>query len=190
MTSMKAVTDLPDEHVIAKRYAQALFSIGEEQGLTQAFFTQLTGVTAVLAADDGRLAGFLSPGRLSPHQQKSLIKEIFAGQIHPLLENTLCLLLDKGRGGYLPALPVAYQQLLDEKAGILPVTVVCSYPLSSEQQAALSAAIVKISGKDIRLDQEVDASLIGGLKLVIGDTVYDGSLNKQLDKLTETLHNP
>jgi F-type H+-transporting ATPase subunit delta len=81
----------------------------------------------------------------------------------------------------------AYQQLLDEKAGILPATVFSPHPLQAEQEAGLQESIAKLCGKQIRLRQEVDAALIGGLKLVISGTIYDGSLAKQLDKLEEKL---
>lgn len=189
MTNQKAITGLPDENIIAKRYAQALFAIGEEQGLEQEFSAQLGDIAVALAEDEGRLAKYLSQGRLPVFQQKNLAQEVFAGQIHPLLLNLLFLLLDKGRGGYIPALPGAYQELLDEKAGILAVTAFCARPLEAGQEADLTAAIAKFCGKRIRLYQEADAGLIGGVKLIIGGAVFDGSLSKQLEKLEESLVN-
>lgn len=187
MTDKITLTGLPDENIIARRYTQALFDIAEERGLQEEFLSQLTDIAAVLAADGGRLGELLSVGRLTLKQQKSLLQEVLAGQIHPLLQNLLFLLLDKGRGGYLPALLPAYQRLMDEKAGILPVTAISPYPLQAEQESGLIQAIAKLCGQQIRLRQEVDAALIGGLKLVIGGTIYDGSLAKQLDILEERL---
>ena len=187
MISQKTITGLPDENIIARRYAQALFAIGEEQGLEKEFADQLAKIAAALAEDEGRLAAYFSQGRLPLLQQKSLAQEIFAGHIHPLLQNLLFLLLDKGRGGYLPALPGAYQELMDEKAGVLSVTAICPRPFDTEQEAGLTAVIAKLCGKQIRLHQEIDAGLIGGLKLVIDGAVYDGSLARQLDKLEERL---
>lgn len=189
MTNQKTITGLPDENIIAKRYAEALFAIAEEQRIEQEFSSNMEYISILLQAEEGRLAELLGQGRLSLPQQKTLIQEVFAGQIHPLLLNTLFLLLDKGRGGYLPALPLAYQRLLDEKAGILSVTAICPRPLQPEQETTLITAIAQISGQKIRLDQEVDESLIGGLKLIIGDTIYDGALNKQLEKLEKIMRN-
>jgi len=189
MINKQSITGLPDENTIAKRYTQALFAIAGEQSLEEEFLSQLTDITAALTADAGSLGELLIMGRLPVSRQKDLLQEVFGAQIHPLLQNMLFLLLDKGRGGYLPALLPAYQQLLDEKAGILAVTAICPSPLEAEQEAGLVAAIAKLWGKQIRLHQEVDTSLIGGLKLIIGGTVYDGSLSRQLEKLEYSLIN-
>ncbi|MDR2713226.1 MAG: ATP synthase F1 subunit delta [Clostridiales bacterium] len=189
MTNQNTITGLPDENIIAKRYAEALFAIGGEQKIEQEFASQMENISISLMADEGRLTELLGQGRLPLPQQKAIIKEVFAKDIHPLLLNTLYLLLDKGRGGYLPALPLAYQRLLDEKAGILAATVISPRPLEPEQEAGLITAIAQISGKKIRLRREVDESLIGGLKLIIGDTIYDGTLSKQLEKLENSMRN-
>jgi F-type H+-transporting ATPase subunit delta len=187
MTNQQSITGLPDENTIAKRYTQALFAIAGEQGLEEEFLSQLTDIGAALAAEAGSLGELLITGRLPLARQKSLLQEVFGARIHPLLQNMLFLLLDKGRGGYLPALLSAYQQLLDDKAGILAVTAMCPQPMTAGQQASLTAAIAKLFGKQVRLHQEVDAGLIGGLKLIIGGTVYDGSLARQLEKLENHL---
>ncbi|MCL1974727.1 MAG: ATP synthase F1 subunit delta [Firmicutes bacterium] len=187
MINQISVTGLPDEHGLSKRYTHALFAIAEEQGLTEEFLTQLTEIDAVLAADNGCLSELLSNGRMPLSKQKSLIEEIFAQRIHPLLLNLVYLLLDKGRGGYLPAVLPAYQQLLDEKAGVLPVIAIGPYAMPAEQANSLTEAVAKLCGKQIRLQQKVEADLIGGLKLIIDGTVYDGSLKRQLDILEHRL---
>ena len=189
MISLKELSGLPDENSIAFRYALALLAIGEEQGMEQEFFTQLTDIGAAAAAEGGCLALFLGKGHLPLHQQKELVKEVFAGQIHPMIENLLYLLLDKGRGSYLPSLTIAYRLLLDEKEGILPATLISPRLLEPEQIANVAAAFAGISGHKIRLSQEADPSLIGGLKLIIGDIIYDGTLAMHLDKLEDRLMN-
>jgi len=189
MINQQTITGLPDEHTIAKRYTQALFAIAEEQNLEEQFLSQLTDIAAALAAGAGGLGELLIMGRMPVSRQKSLLQEVFGDQVHPLLQNMLFLLLDKGRGGYIPALLPAYQQLLDDKAGILAVTAISAQPLQAKQEAGLIAAIAKRWGKQIRLRQEVDPSLIGGLKLIIGGTVYDGSLARRLEKLEHSLVN-
>ena len=187
MTNQITITGLPDENTIARRYTQALFGIAEEKSLEQEFLSQLTDISTVLSADTDRLGKLMLVGRLPLNQQKELLQEVFAQQIHPLLLNLLFLLLDKGRGGYLPALLPAYQRLLDEKFRVLPVTVVCPYAMAAEQEASLAVAITKLCGKQIRLNQVVDNTLIGGLKLIIDGKVYDGSLQRQLEKLETNL---
>ncbi|MCL1816226.1 MAG: ATP synthase F1 subunit delta [Clostridiales bacterium] len=187
MKNQISITGLPDENTIAKRYTQALFSLAEEQGLAEEFLCQLNEITAVLAMENSCLSGLLSTGKLSLHKQKELLQEVFATSIHPLLQNMLLLMLDKGRGGYFCALLPAYQRLMDEKAGVLPVTAYCPKPLDDLQEVTLTASVAKLCGKQIRLQQEIDATLIGGLKLIIEGTVYDGTIKRKLEKLEERL---
>ena len=66
--------------------------------------------------------------------------------------------------------------------------VVSAYPLTEEQETALSAQLAKLSGKTVKLNVSVDESLLAGLKVTFGDKVYDGTVGARLAGMKNKLH--
>ena len=101
--------------------------------------------------------------------------------------NFVCLVLDKDRANLLPEMLKAYEELMDEASGIIPVNVTSAFELSAEQLNDLRAAFEKKFSAQVRLITSVDKTLIGGIKAQVGDTVYDGSLSRRLSDLSRRL---
>jgi F-type H+-transporting ATPase subunit delta len=99
----------------------------------------------------------------------------------------MALLVEKRREDVFPAVVSSYRELRDAELGVTPVSVRSAYELSSEDGAALVRALTSLTGKEVRLHARVDASILGGLVIRIGDTVYDGSITNQLATLRERL---
>lgn len=81
--------------------------------------------------------------------------------------------------------PVAYA---DEVRNIAYADVVSAYPLTAEQEAALSAQLASASGKKVNLNVSVDESLLAGMVVTFGDKVYDGTVGARLAGLKDKLH--
>jgi F-type H+-transporting ATPase subunit delta len=92
-------------------------------------------------------------------------------------------LLEKGRLEQIEEVFAAYQAVLDEKAGVVRVDVASAHELAETDQKRIAAAMKKVTGKDVKLSYSVDDELIGGLRLQVGSTVYDGSVLSSLENL-------
>lgn len=97
--------------------------------------------------------------------------------------NFLLVLLHRGRISQLEQALEAYQEVLDEREGILRVQVRTSRPLSPELRGKLEQAVSMRTGARIKMEHQVEESLIGGLKVQVGSTVYDGSIRTQLEEI-------
>lgn len=97
------------------------------------------------------------------------------------------LLFDKRRIGFIREICEFYQSLADEIKGVVHATLVSATVLSSDAVEKIRTGLAKRIGKDIVLDVEQDASLIGGVVTKIGDLVLDGSVKTQLFNMRETL---
>jgi F-type H+-transporting ATPase subunit delta len=71
--------------------------------------------------------------------------------------------------------------------GRIEASVVSARPLSDEEKDKLAATFRAKLGKDVRLNVTVDPTLLGGLTVRIGDTLYDGSLKGKLSRLEKML---
>jgi F-type H+-transporting ATPase subunit delta len=81
----------------------------------------------------------------------------------------------------------AYQEVQDEQAGIARVGVHSSHPLEPDEQEQLREVMSVITGRTVKLSYEVDETLLGGVKLQVGSTVYDGTIRTQLEELRRQL---
>jgi F-type H+-transporting ATPase subunit delta len=97
------------------------------------------------------------------------------------------LLAQRGRLALLDEIAAVYHERLLAYKNIVPAQVRAAVPLPAEQAAALEASLSRVTGKHVRLQLDVDLSLIGGVVARIGSTVYDGSIRTQLETLKRQL---
>lgn len=170
---------------ISRRYAKALFSIGEEQGKIKAFSENLQDFLAVLESNEG-LAATLNSYFISNTEKKNVVRATFSSY-EPLVINFICLVLDKGRGLYLREICNAYQRLQDDSENILHAIVKSVIPLTEEQKKELEEKFSSLTSQKVKVELSVDPSLIGGLMVRVGDKIYDGTLARQLELMRESL---
>ena len=101
--------------------------------------------------------------------------------------NFVGILVDKGRLDLLDGIIDAYRKSLDDRRGIVRAVVRAARPLDASQQKELAAKLAERTGKQVRMEVAVDASLIGGVVAQVGSTIYDGSVRTQLQAFKSRL---
>ncbi|MES0856756.1 F0F1 ATP synthase subunit delta [Geobacillus sp. G4] len=175
-----------NQEVIAKRYASALFQIALEQGQLDRIEEDVRAVRQALA-ENGEFLSLLSYPKLSLDQKKALIREAFADVSTPV-QNTLLLLLERHRFGLVPELAEQFLALVDDARGIAKAAAYSARPLTDEELRALSDVFAQKVGKQtLEIENIIDPELIGGVKLRIGNRIYDGSVSGQLERIRRQL---
>nr|6N2Y_I Chain I, ATP synthase subunit delta [Bacillus sp. PS3]6N2Z_I Chain I, Bacillus PS3 ATP synthase subunit delta [Bacillus sp. PS3]6N30_I Chain I, Bacillus PS3 ATP synthase subunit delta [Bacillus sp. PS3] len=175
-----------NQEVIAKRYASALFQIALEQGQLDRIEEDVRAVRQALA-ENGEFLSLLSYPKLSLDQKKALIAEAFAGVSTPV-QNTLLLLLERHRFGLVPELAEQFLALVDDARGIAKAVAYSARPLTDEELRALSDVFAQKVGKQtLEIENIIDPELIGGVRLRIGNRIYDGSVSGQLERIRRQL---
>ena len=173
--------------ILARRYAKALFAVGQEEGKSQSYRDALNALGDFLGsypeAIDG-LTNLLYPMEL---REKVMAQLISAVQADKLLTNFLNLLVEKKRAGILPEIATEFQSLVDADQNISRGKVVSAAAISEELQTKVQTTLEKITGKKVILTTEVDPSIIGGIVAKVGDLVMDGSIKTQLAGLNESI---
>ncbi|HJW76236.1 MAG TPA: ATP synthase F1 subunit delta, partial [Thermoleophilia bacterium] len=105
----------------------------------------------------------------------------------PLVANTLRLLLDKGRQTAIAEVCREYERLAVEEARVVAVEVTSAVELTPEAEAGIARRVEEATGKRPQLEKRVDAAIIGGLVLRVGDVIIDGSVRSRLRQLRERL---
>lgn len=173
---------------VASVYAKALLGAAETKGQTDAVLAELRSVSAALAANP-KFEDVLSSA-LVPHEDKvKILERTFGGKVSPLVLDFLKVLSNRGRLDVTRAVVDVYEQLFNELRGKVPVTVLTATPLDAGQSQTLEASLRRILGGEPQIQPDVDPTLIGGVVLRVGDTVYDGSVARQLQQVREQMIN-
>jgi F-type H+-transporting ATPase subunit delta len=172
---------------IARRYAKALLLIGQQDGQTERYRSEILSI-AELVGGERRLDQAINNPLYESSARRRVLQSILA-RLAPskAVESFLMLLFEKGRFGFLGAISDFYQKLADELKGVARATLVSASALSVEAVDRIRLALSKRTGKEIILDVKQDPSLIGGVITQIGDLVLDGSIRTQLTHMRESL---
>lgn len=172
--------------MVAKRYALALFQLSKENNLLKQMEEELRVVKEVLTNSSDLNAVLKSP-KVSVAKKKEIIKDSFS-KVNPYVLNTLMILIDRHRDDQIVEVVDQFVELANEEHGIAEAKVYSIRPLTKEESDALSTSFAaKVGKKSLRIENIVDSELLGGLKIRIGNRIYDGSLRGKLDRLERKL---
>ncbi|MCR8632320.1 MULTISPECIES: F0F1 ATP synthase subunit delta [Paenibacillus] len=178
---------MSQDTVVAKRYARALFELAQEQNKIAAVEEELKAVVSVMQDNTDFEKLIKHPG-LGAESKTALLKNVFESQLSEITFNTLLLLVEKGREDLLEALVNYYVTIASDALGQAQATVYTPVELSEADLSHISATFSNLTGKQIRVVSVLDKSLLGGIKVRIGDRLYDGSLSGKLERLEKTLN--
>ena len=172
------------EVAVADVYAAVLLKLAEERGEGDAVLGEVEAINELLA-EQPEFADYLSSPMVDVEARRVAIDKTFQGRANDLLVNTLQVMNRRNRLDLLGALKAAYSRDLDEARRRESVEVTSAVPLTESSRARLERAVSKITGRDTRLIESVDESLIGGLVVRIGDEKIDTSVARSLSLLRQ-----
>lgn len=172
--------------VVAKRYARALFDLAREQDAVASTENELKLVADAIEAN-ADLRVFLSAPNITLDKKIALLRGTFGGKVSQFVLNTVSLLVERGRETEIPAVLEAYMSVAGGVLGRADALVTSAKPLTPDQAEDIAKQFAAIIGKNVRVIGQVDESLIGGMTVRIGDTLYDGSLRGKLNRLSKEL---
>lgn len=171
---------------IAKRYAQALLDEAVSRELESTVERDFVTINEIAEASPDLRMLFRSP-IIEWWRKKNIVKEILQDRVNDLTMNFMVLVIEKGRERFIRDIIAEYLRMLDLRRNILRIDVDSAKVLDEATRQNVVDAIGKQSGKTVMAEFEEVPELIGGLRVTIGDKVYDGSLRAQLEDLRERL---
>ena len=183
---------MAENNTIARPYAQAVFEIASETGMLAEWSESLDAAGQLL--EDGQVAEFLSAPTLNNARRLEFLTGLFASAGARVLggsdqrgTNFLKLLIENGRVAVMPEISEHFDELKARVENAVDVMVTSAAPVSAARQQEIVTALKAKLGREIRLQTEIDESLIGGAVIRAGDVVIDGSLRARLDGLANAL---
>jgi F-type H+-transporting ATPase subunit delta len=175
------------DRTVAARYAKALFIVTERRKETVAALADLLGV-GVMLAPDSRLARFFASPEVRLSDKRELLRRALEKRAVRAVGAFMDLLLLKKRLRDLRAIVTAFEALVESSQGIQRAHLVSAVPFDRAELARLQERLEAHTHARIKLSTEVDAQLIGGAHVRIGDRVIDRSVRTLLGAIAARLH--
>lgn len=172
---------------ISTKYAEALVSVATDLQEEDKVHDELVAFGELLESHEELQKTLTNPA--IPFSAKRKIIEELADKI-PLgktLVNLILVLLENARVNQFQQILMIYRSLLDEQRGLVVVDAFSAKEIKVSDRQNLEKTIVKLTGKKVRLRYHIDEKLIGGLRLQIGSTILDGSVETQLNQVRQHL---
>lgn len=170
----------------ANRYAVALFELAKEKSNLHEVNEKLAVVKQTFEENED-LFKVLNHPTISLEKKEQLIREGFSSLGDDIV-HTLLLLLKKKRINEVIRIAERFRQLAEEEEKTAHAVVYTVKPLTDEEKEMISKTFAKKIGKNtLTIENKIDESLIGGLKLHVGDTIFDGSVKGKLARLEREL---
>jgi len=171
---------------IINRYINALLDIAAARNITADVEQELRLVHQLLQENPDLLNMLLHP-KISRLRKKKLLDEVLGKTVSAPVRNFLHLLVEKKREGIIPYVGEEFKKAADRQRGIIHATVKSAMELSAEHRQKLQTVMEKMTRSTVRIAFEIDAALLGGLQVYIGNGILDGSIQGRLNRLQKYL---
>lgn len=168
---------------IARPYAEALFQSAKSD--LNAALVWVEELAAI--AGDAGLQQFAGNPRVSSQQVYELISGIAKTALSTQAQNFLRTVIDNGRLDVLPEIAAQFRALKNAQGGSSDAVVYSAFPVDGAALADVSATLEKRFGRKLNVKVELDAELIGGIRVVVGDEVLDTSVKARLEQMKVAL---
>ena len=176
---------MAEPSTIARPYAEAAFRLADGQGKLAEWSAALANLAAVAA--DARIEAAVGDPNLPAAKVAGLFISILAGKLTGETENFVRVLAENGRLDVLAEIRTQYEVLKNEREGTVEAEIYTAFEMNAAQVADLVQRLEKRTGRKVRTKVLIDKNLIGGVKIVVGDKVIDGSARAQLGALEAAL---
>lgn len=163
-------------------YATALFEAAGDAGIQEQISEEAHGILDIFQEEPDFHRFFCTPG-IPADEKKEVLNSVLADRISRELLNFMCILVDKGRVRHFERMVRAYDTLLDQANGIASGEVFSAAPLTDDQIRRLEEQTGKLIGENVQLENRVDKSLIGGVRVQVAGKIFDASLKRKLEDM-------
>jgi F-type H+-transporting ATPase subunit delta len=171
---------------LARRYATAVFALASEAKEIDSVGAQLTSILSTMESDPTIRDFFVSPVISRDEKERALLAT-FQRRVGDIALHTLLLLVRKRRETLLGDLVEEYRKIDREARGTELLLVTTARELSADELNSMVARLERTYNKKFEASVKLDPSLIGGVRIAMGDRMIDGSVSGRLEELTRSL---
>ena len=154
---------------IARPYAVAAYKLGKQQKALAKWSEMLSFATQV--ANDSKMHTYINDPKVVASDLQTTFLKVCGDKLNENAQNLIKVLVEYGRLSILPAITSAFEELKAQDEGVLEAQIIAASKLSATETKDLVKRLEQKFGKKIEATVSVDAEIIGGIKIIVGDTV-------------------
>ena len=170
---------------IARPYAEAAFALAREGGALPKWADTMATLASLSA--DAKVSAAVDNPKLSIEQKQAMFTTLLGDKLDAGTTSFINVLLDADLVKLLPQINEHFQALKRDNDNVARATIVSAFPLTEQQRDELKGALARRYGRQIEAIEEVDAALLGGAKIIVGDQVIDRTVVGQLNKMSRQI---
>ncbi len=170
----------------ANVYSEALFNLALEENRIDELQKELQTLCA-LVSETPEFMEFLTTPKIGKDEKRDFVDGVLGGKFSQEIVNLTKVLIDKKRANEILDIATVFEQTVLIHKDLVSAAAYTAVPLSAAEMDALKVKLTQLTGKEISLENIIDDSVIGGIRLKIGDRVIDGSLKRRLEDLKGNL---
>jgi len=175
------------EREVAKRYANALYLAGKEKDIVPEIYEQLVQLD-IIADSEKAFLEFLKSPLIREIDKMSFVDAVLKKRVHAIVVQFLNVLLEKRRIKYLREIIDEFNRLVEAERGLGRATVISAAKLTDAERKNLIGKLSEKLKLKIKLEEEIDPGILGGVIIFTHDQIIDGSVRHGLDVLEQDLN--
>ena len=172
---------------VARRYASALADVVIERREEREVQNEIDTWASMIANNPQLKEVFANPTIVFDHKRAVLEDLLVRSRVRETTASFLRVLLKNQRLAQLPEIAERFGHILDERGGLVAAEITTARPIPEELKKALHDTLASATGRTVRLTFATDEAIIGGLVARIGSTIFDGSVESNLERLAAGL---
>lgn len=170
----------------AKRYGEVIFKTSKKFGAIEDVYNSLTLLLELLKKDT-TFRAFFNTRRIDSHEKGAILDKVMGDHSHPIVSSLFEILSESGDYKVFPAIHRWVKHRRQHELEFLPVTVYSSDKFDDAEIKSIRLSLESSLSKQVKISVKTDFSLIGGIKLRMGNLFLDGSIRGQLDRMQSGL---
>jgi F-type H+-transporting ATPase subunit delta len=168
---------------LTDRYAAALYSLADDERSLDQTVDEVAALGRLID-ESSELRRLLADPLVDIAQGVAAIRAVLAEQgFSPLVVRFACVVAGNRRLTKLRAIVAAFAALVAQRRGVVTAHVTTAHPLGTVQREALRARLIEAGYGQVNIEEQVDATLLGGLVVRIGARLFDSSIKSRLQRL-------
>ena len=167
-------------------YGQALFDAAKDRGKIEKIGEELKAVSKTFA-DNPLLKKLFVVPTVPAEGKKAVAEKVFGGRISQELLNFICILIDKRRIASWDGIGRQYEKLVLERDGLTKGVLYTTVPIDKKQIKAFEEKTGAVLGKQVKLENRIDKSLIGGARIYVDGKLIDASVKSRLENMKQRI---
>ena len=171
---------------LVKKYALSLYQLGKKENALNEIEHGLNAINTLYKSSN-TFRYFLLTKKIKEDDKKTILSNILKDCCSKYVVELISIILDKGDIKSLKLIIDRFFMIIANESDVVNVKIITSSPMNDSDMQSLINNIESKLNKKINAKNEVDSNIIGGVKLMLGNKVVDGSISHQLRKIKYTL---